>query len=486
MADYQSWNYGGATYPLASATTNSLLQDADPALYYSIAYFQSVLSTYLNARIVAECAKSPAITQIASVVNSVVPYDPAAYLTERQTGFPMLAVYRTRDLKFEDRTIGYPHRVGEWMIQYVLPPLNAGQMERVGSILKAVGDVLHDRIETIFDPSFLAGAQVWKLAGIESIVLLSADFGRYEAGGDLTFPCWKAKLEVKERISANASTLALFTGADVATDLTSPQLPTLLDLVDTQYTVVDPTTIPGLVSLWRPDNGVALAADGLHVSGLADSFGSNLLSQATPANQPILVPGAVTDVAGRSKPVLRFDGSASFLVGTVASLANDAGRTIVALVRLSNTTQRSSIVAQTLSGDTGTRTLAIEANTASSIGGLMGVFADGSSYDSQAAATTTWRVVALTVSSTTNGVAIIGSTTFQVDNSAPQVLTNRAGGGTWQGMTTANQIALGAIPGIALTNASCDLGPVLIFNASLTTAQLTNAFTYCKQWAGLP
>lgn len=486
MADYASWAYGGTQYPLTTIGSNTLLRDADPALFYTIDFFQSVLTTYMGARLLVEAAKSPPITQITAAIMAVTPFDPAPYLTENQgVRFPLLSVYRSKDTAFEDKTIAWPHRVGEWVVQYTLPPLNAGQMERIGPIMKTVGDILHNRIETMFDPSYQSGLKVWQAAGIESIKLGPAEFGRWELGDALNFYTWKAKLYVAERVSNTATTLGLLGGIDNAIDLASPAQPSITDFVDNQITYVDPTTIPGIVSLWTPDAAVT-AADGEHVASVTCSISANILSQATAANQPILARGMLTNFAGVQKAVLRFDGVATSLVATVAQLANDSSRTIVALVRLSDTTKRSSVVAQTLTADTGAHTLAIEANTAGTAGGKLGIFTGGSSYDAQAPADPGWRVLSLTITATTNGATVGSTTTFQVDGGAAQPMTLKSGTGSWQGMSTANQIVLGAIPGIAGTNAACDLGPVLVFNSALTSAQLLTATTYCKQWGGLP
>jgi len=485
MTDYASWKYGGTTYPLVSPGVNSLLLDADPALYYALDFFQSVLTTYVGPRLIAEAAKSPAVTQITQMVGQVVPYDPSPFLVQMQTGFPILAVYRVRDTLFEDRTIAWPHRVGEWAIQYVLPVLNAAQMERIWPILKTIGDVIHDRTETMFDPSYAGGARPWALAGLESIKLMSAEFGRYEAGDNLFFPTWKAKIEVKERVGFALGELGLLTGVDPSTDLASVAAPLVSDVADNVVTFIDPTTLPGIVSVWLPDNAV-LAADAYHVASITDPVTGNTLAQATAANQPQLLPATFVDFKGVKKSTLRFDGSLTSLTATVAGLANDSSRTIVAFARVTSATTRSSIVAQTLTADTGAHSLAIEANTAGTAGSLLGVFAGGSSYDTTYPTTSpTWHVLSLQITATSNGTGIAATTTMQVDGSTSQALALKSGTGNWQGMSTANQIVVGAIPGIANTNAAMDIGPVLVFNATLTTAQLATVVAYCKQWAGL-
>ena len=481
--DWSSWRYGAVNFPLTTSAANSLLRDADPALYYTLDYFASVITTYLEPRLLVEAARSPAITQITRAVKSVAPYDVTPYLQELQVQLPLLSITRTKG-RFEDKTMGWLHRMGEWTLRYILPPLNAGQYERIAPLFNAIAMTLHNRVEELQDASYASNALVWQLAGIESIFLGEETYSRAELGGDLSFPCWTCKLDVKERLMALPGQLGVFAGADVAVDLASLTQPTVFDLADVAITYVDPTTIPGIVSLWVPDNAV-VAVDGEHVASVPCSISPNVQTQATAANQPVLMRNALTDFAGNAKSVLRFDGSASFMTATVAALANDSSRTIVCLARVSNTAKRSALVAQTLAADTGAHTLAIEANTAGSAGGVFGIFTDASSYDSQAVVDTGWHVHALTITATTNGVTVASTTTYKVDNGAAQILTSKSGTGVWQGMSTATQIVLGAIPGIAATNAACDLGPVAVFSGSLTSAQLASAVTYCKQWGGL-
>ena len=484
MSDPTVWRYGQVSFPLPSSTANSLLQDADPAIYWTLQYFQSVITSYTETRLLAQCALSPAIA-IPKAVMYAVPYDPAPYLTELQAKFPLLAVYRVSD-KFEDKTIAWIHRMSTWRVQYILPPLNAGQMERVGAPhLAAVGMVLHNRIEEIQDANFQSDTLVWQNAGIESIWLGQGTFGRYEGGQGLTFPSWSCTIDVKERLSYQAGQLQSFGGVDVTVDQASPAGPPVTAFNQATVTFQDPTTLPGLLAVYRPDSGITLDADGVHVTSIADSFTSGTtLSQGTFAAKPYLALGAVTDFVGTKKPVLRCD-VGQYLVGTVAAMANDGGKTIVALARTSSTTGRQVLAAQTKSGDTGATSITLEANPPGSAG-RFGFTAQSTNYDNaEAQPDTQWHVHAISVTGTTNGSSIASSTTYTLDGASENVAT-LSGTGNWTGMSTANQIAIGALPVSAATTSWIgDIGPVLVFNASVTSATLQAAVQYCKQWAGI-
>src|SRR5690348_12262480 len=141
MADYGSFAQGGAQFPLTDATSNSLLRDCDPALYYTLDFFQSVLRTHLEARFLAECANVPSILVAnrppSGIVQTAAPYDPAPYLTQFQAGFPLLAVYRSKSV-FKWKTQAFMDTVGAWYVEYVLPPMTAGQMDRISPILRGI------------------------------------------------------------------------------------------------------------------------------------------------------------------------------------------------------------------------------------------------------------------------------------------------------------------------------------------------------------
>lgn len=228
--DYASFGYGGADYPLTESTANTLLKDVDPAVYYALAYFQSVITTYLNDRILAVAAQTPEIPITAAVAH-VVPFDPVPFLQEQHFRFPLLAVYRTKS-EYTERSVTYPHRIGEWNVDYILPPMSAGQLERIGPILKGVADVVHNRIENMFDPSYEDGLKVWETAKLQSIELLSDNFGQWSNGSNLWFPSWAAKLRVKERVdAANPVPFDDFEGVDVYEDVVTPSATTITDFI---------------------------------------------------------------------------------------------------------------------------------------------------------------------------------------------------------------------------------------------------------------
>ncbi len=240
MADYDQFKHGAVPYPLTASTSNSLLKDADPALYYAMDFFANVLTTYLAPRLLAEASKSPPITAITAMVAAVLPMDPTPFLLEQQFKFPLLAVYRKKE-KFVWKANGVVSDAGEWGVDYILPPMTGGQMERISPILRSVGQVISNRIENCMDPAYENGLAVWSVAGLEEIWLEEASYGGFAGTGNLVFPAWRAKLTVKEAdtysgTGSGFAGLLDLDGIDNETDLvdTPAVLTTLENVVDTQ------------------------------------------------------------------------------------------------------------------------------------------------------------------------------------------------------------------------------------------------------------
>jgi hypothetical protein len=486
MSNFGVFAHGGANYPLpSSADGHTLLQDADPSLYYALQYFQSVINTYVGPRLLQEVLSAPLITNITSAVAQIVPYDPTPYLTQNQFVFPLLAVYRVKDT-YKWLAQSWMDDASEWKIQYILPPLTAGQAERIGPILRAVGITILNRIENMFDPSFMSGALVWALANLEAIDLREATYGRWDAGNNLWFPTYMGTLVVKERDMPVAGQFPPLAGIDAEIDSAGAGSP-VLDVSDFGVSFVDPTTIPTLTALYTADAGVTAGTNASLVGAWADQSANGLtMAPGAPANQPYLLQNAITLPNGKTKPAIRFDGSVTYLQATTATLANDAGKTLVALYRLTDTAKRSTILAHSLVGDTGNRTTAIEANTLGTAGGRQGFFANTSAFDTTITTDTSWHVVVIREANTTTSGTILTATTYNFDGAAPAKLTLNTGVGTWQTMAASNLLLVGGLPSVlSTTAASCDVGVVMAFTSALSDSDAAKAALYCRQWAGL-
>lgn len=489
MVDFATFQVGGVVYPLTSSLTNSSLQDADPSLYYAGQYFSSVINTYVWPRMQAIANALPVITPLqTSAIRTYVPYDPMPFLQEMQDVFPLLAVYRKTE-KYGYKSYAWHHDLQEWGVSYILPPLSPGQAERVMPLLRSVAMTLRDRIENTFDPAFMSGQSPWALAGLEEIELTEGAYGFASVPNtNLVFPGYQGKLLVKERAMEVAAAFdGVFGGLDAEIGIASSTAPTVTDVSDvnwTAYTSTGIASISTVLAVYTADAGITAGVDAAHVGAWSPAAGTTIaLSPNGPSNQPGLVQRAITLPNGTQKPVVRFDGTASQLAGAATALANDSGKTFIALYRLSDNVSRSTIFGQAQASDVGATALAIEANTSGTSGGKLGVMAAGSYYDASIPASSGWHVAVLTVSSSSGAEA--GTISLSID-SGPAVLTKVSGSGTWASLASSNQLIVGGlISAISTTAAHCDIGVLISASSVLSATNIAACVTYCRQWAGM-
>lgn len=220
-AERGTFGFGGAVYPLTTAGSNTLLQDADPALYWATDFWRSVLETHLYARWAVErAAANVAVPDTTKLVQQLVPFDPVPYLKRDQFKFPLLAAYRMTEGRDADRTIAWVDVQATWGVALILPPISPSQLERVNPILRAFRDVLYERTNNQADPSYHSGEVVWSnLAKVELIGFQGADFRPALGMDNLIFPCCTLRASVTERVQPVDGAYDVLAGQDVEIDV---------------------------------------------------------------------------------------------------------------------------------------------------------------------------------------------------------------------------------------------------------------------------
>lgn len=208
MTDYASFLLGGFSSPVTASTTNTLLQDADPALYWFTQWCAATVQQHVGSRWDAECAAIGLTSLSGNIVKATLPYDPVPMFQFAQYAFPLLAIYRTES-DFSDRTAVWIHRVGTFDLDYILPPLSPAQYERIYPVLSAIEAILYDRINQDFDPNVLSGQKLKDLMATEYIKLLHSRPSRdwlktnpaqgQGASSPVLFPTLHMRFEIAER-----------------------------------------------------------------------------------------------------------------------------------------------------------------------------------------------------------------------------------------------------------------------------------------------
>lgn len=189
---------GGVLSPLTSSTSNQLLKDADPVLYYILQYYKGVISLHMGARWNAEATAAGRSDLSNLTVVHTAHFDPIPYLQENQFKFPLLAVYRKNE-KYEWWTTTWYRITSTVQIVWIMPPMSTGQMERMNPFREHVARTLVDRTLQGFDTNYNSGEQPWKESGLDKIGIKSATFGNIPTDTNLVYPTILMECELVER-----------------------------------------------------------------------------------------------------------------------------------------------------------------------------------------------------------------------------------------------------------------------------------------------
>lgn len=326
MTDYQGFIHGAVTYPLSTTSGMTLLHDADPAIFYLLEFYQAVLEKHLGPRLMAEVA-SGGLDHVQRIVGDIIPLNPEPYLTEQHITFPLLCAYRKRT-RFENIG-GAKFSVDDLEVAYVFPPMQAGEAERVVPLLKAVVDVLDNRTEQGFDPSYTptqpvgtAGEHVWRRAGVASAGVTEVSYGGYPATDALYFPAVMLTVELKSKSGLDVSELELYDGANVDIDVEDSRQETVVDDVVQFKTGPAPT-----LSLSNPSTGPKTGGTTVYLTG------TNFVVGTTPTVTFGGLPA--TDVVVLSATQIQckapaHDAFPTFMADVVVTNTDDQSATLVA------------------------------------------------------------------------------------------------------------------------------------------------------------
>ncbi len=195
--------YGGLSLPLAASSSNSLLVDADPAVYLALDFLAAMIRQYVGARLVAEAAAADCGAPITNAVMTTLPYPPGPFLMQEQMPLPALFLFRHTS-KNDYATLSRSHATGMLECNYVLPALSGAQAEKILPIRHAIELLLADRIENGQDDAYTPpggslGEPVWLRAGIERIDFGDVTYGGFEGVGSLYLPALTMTTTIKER-----------------------------------------------------------------------------------------------------------------------------------------------------------------------------------------------------------------------------------------------------------------------------------------------
>lgn len=209
--------HGGVAYPLAASTSNALLLDADPAIYYALRFFSSVLEDYVGPRLLAQAALVD-LNFTAAVVETIA-HEPRPNLLSEQMDFPILCLYRS-ETEWERQTKAYLTSTSTWEWAYVLPPLTPAQQTRLSPILQSVAVVMATFANQSFDPGYSDGDTLRDLSGIQKMTAGRTRWATFEhiSENGQWWPAVSGQLMVQERSAIVEAAFERFKGVDITVD----------------------------------------------------------------------------------------------------------------------------------------------------------------------------------------------------------------------------------------------------------------------------
>lgn len=199
---YERFKVGAVEYPLSNILTDADLT-LDPPIVGLLNYYEFELTRNLLPYWQTLLPTIGLNDYASAVVAEKLPYDPELYFQEAQYNFPLLAIFRTSEIKKEKTVNWYVWEVTA-KCRYILPVLTAAQALSMMQTLKAIRAIINDRTEQGYDPAYLDGygqpIQVMEQAKIAKISITEASYGHLvNPQSNMIFPTLDLTIMFEER-----------------------------------------------------------------------------------------------------------------------------------------------------------------------------------------------------------------------------------------------------------------------------------------------
>lgn len=128
------------------AEENATLQELDPAKDILISLFRTAIMTELGPRWASARLGTPLADR--DPVESTLDVEPTPeILQQERIEFPLLAVYRDGDPESTEFTLAIDRITQRWGVDYVLGPLDAASLRRIGNALHVVAKIVQEVVQ---------------------------------------------------------------------------------------------------------------------------------------------------------------------------------------------------------------------------------------------------------------------------------------------------------------------------------------------------
>lgn len=160
MTDSLYQGFGGLSLPVSVAGTETTLTSLDQARATLAALFKAAINAELGALWTLAAADSPLAGS--SPCQATLELAPTAQTMKqwKATGWPLLCIYRDGSGVLEQHTLnGQIERLTQpWGLDYILGPVDIGDLRKLGDIFQAVTKVVRLCIRKRGHPAYQSGA----------------------------------------------------------------------------------------------------------------------------------------------------------------------------------------------------------------------------------------------------------------------------------------------------------------------------------------
>ncbi len=228
---------GGSPTVVPTATTYTLLRDADPAIFYLLDFLAWGLARSFQTRLLMQLALLPASSiNINGAVATKLSRDPLPHLSSEQVRFPMLAIHRKKGTHSE-RT-GSRHGESTMCdLLYVLPPMTAAQIESIAPILRTAEVVVTGYMRSLqhgeyTPPGGTLGEDLHEKMGVDFVFPRTTTFGNVaNFSTELHMPAIAIEFELREVGNTDETALTALEGITLEVGVHDAATDTDLDAV---------------------------------------------------------------------------------------------------------------------------------------------------------------------------------------------------------------------------------------------------------------
>ncbi len=179
MTEHIYGRIGDLTLPIPVGTVTGSLTALDPVRSRLLALFKAAISAELGPAWNAAAVTTPLATR--QVVQSTLEFEPtAAILQQSKHELPILALHRFGDATYENETLEIDRVTQNWLLHYILGPLEVGHARLLADILTAVPRVIVPVVRHRAHPAFEGGKLQFfpDQGGLASLRVVSSQAGQ--------------------------------------------------------------------------------------------------------------------------------------------------------------------------------------------------------------------------------------------------------------------------------------------------------------------